>query len=201
MTTRDRIIHAVILLSLFGAFALSKAEAQTRSTPCNASTPNNAVCLTWGAVATRTDGLPTTFPVTYRAEQQAGTGTFTTLSTVSATQFYVQNLAPGAYTFRVFAIENSLVSAASNLASRTIVQAPPTAPVIVIAVVIGVDHSPVYTVLADGTRSNTVGGFAAVGTECTGPVLFRYRNRDYREPKKWKPWSTSVGRKVAVACA
>lgn len=135
-----------VLVFLVMALTMSAAGAQaptTRVTPCSPTTPNNAVCLSWGAVTTRTDGLPTTFPVTYRVEQQISSGTWTVVnSAVIPTQLYVQNLAPGAYTFRVFAVENAVVSAASNQAGRTVVQTPPSTPVITIAVLISPDAPP-----------------------------------------------------------
>lgn len=120
------------------------AFAQSRVTPCDPATPTNAVCITWAAVTTRVDGLPTNFPVTYRVEQQLGTGPFAVVSTGPALQAYVKNLAPGEYTFRVFAIESGKTSAPSNSAPRAIEQAAPNAPVIIIAVLIRPNGVPVY---------------------------------------------------------
>lgn len=136
--------------ALLGALAFAgHAEAQTatRVTDCDAATPTNAVCIVHGAITTRTDGLPTVFPVTYRVEQKIGSGTFTTVETTATLKHYVKNLAPGEYTFRVFAIENTLVSDASNTAAKSIVQAPPGAPVIVIAATIRADGPPTYRIV------------------------------------------------------
>lgn len=180
------------------------AHAQ-RVTPCNNATPSNAVCIVWTASTTWTNGTPIVVPVTYRVEQRTGSGAWTTVTTVSQPQAYVVNLAPGTYTFRVFAIANSQVSDASNEAVKEATAPPPvipTPPVIqVVQVIIGVDHAPVFTVLADGSRSNTVGGMVPVGTECTGPVIFRYRNKDWRKPVTFKPWGVSATARVAAPCA
>lgn len=124
------------------------AQAATRATPCSPTTQTNEICITWAAVVTHTDGLPTMFPVTYRVEQQVGSAAFTTVETTSSLKSYVKNLAPGSYTFRVFAIENAIVSDASNTASKSIIQAPPNAPVIVIAATIRAGKAPVYRVVA-----------------------------------------------------
>jgi predicted phage tail protein len=144
---REHRIVAILAAALLALCCAGIATAQTRTTPCDAATPTNAVCIHWAAVTTRIDGLPTIFPVTYRVEQQTGTGAFATVSTGAATQAYVKNLAPGEYTFRVFSIENSKVSAASNAAGRSITQAAPEAPVIIIAATIRPGKEPTFRLI------------------------------------------------------
>jgi hypothetical protein len=85
---------------------------------------------------------------------------------------------------------------------------PPTG-LSVVAVVAGLNMSPAFKILPDGTRSQVVAGFVPVGTACgDGPVVFRYRDRDYRRVpreavKWWNPPLTDVQSPppVAAACA
>jgi predicted phage tail protein len=146
--------------------------------------------VVWTAPTINTDGTPIVGAISYRVEQKFGAGDWVTVATVATTQAYVVGLQPGTYTFRVFSIVNGLASDASNTATKdaTAVSPPkPNPPAIQVAqVVVGVDHSPVYTVLANGDRSSTVAGMAEVGTACELPVLFTYRNRTYMKPVAWK---------------
>lgn len=206
----DRLIRITALVSMclvgFGVThpALAQEPPGTRPTPCHLATPNNAICIMWTAPATNTDGTPIVLPISYRLERQSG-ASWVPVITTDLRQHYLTGLTPGTYTFRVSAIVNGAQSDYSNTASRDATAPPPPVPqppvIQVVQVTIGVDHAPVFTVLADGSRSTTVGGFAAVGTECRGPVLFRYRNKDYREPAAWKPWNTSTRVRVAAPCA
>jgi hypothetical protein len=196
-------ILSFLFLSLLGGIAQAQT---TRSTPCDPATPSNAVCIGWSPVITRVDGLPTTFPVTYRVEQQIGSGAFAAIATVSTSQHYAKNLAPGVYTFRVFAIENLLESAPSNTAGKTIVQANPGAPVITIAVVISSDRSPVYRIVGsvEPFKRGEMFGLIPVGRACTGPVVFRYRNASFRRVKVESSEVWPVGSSVenlAAPCA
>lgn len=146
------LISALLLVSLLGS--LVHAQTTTRATPCDPATPTNAICVTHAAVTTRTDGQPTTFPVTYRLEQKLGAGGFTTVETTATLNHYVKNLVPGDYTFRVFAIENLIVSDASNTASKSIIQAPPSAPVLIIAATIKAGQAPTFRVIYTVTPRN-----------------------------------------------
>lgn len=142
-----KLISALLLVSLLGSFVPVHAQTATRVTNCDPATPTNALCIEHGAVTTRTDGLPTVFPVTYRLEQKIGAGAFTAVETTGALKHYVKNLAPADYTFRVFAIEQSVESAPSNSLGKTVVQAPPGAPVIVIAATIRANAPPTYRIV------------------------------------------------------
>lgn len=190
--------YLVTLALLFSGVA----HAQ-RATPCNPVTPNSAVCITYSAVTKRTDGSNVTGTMTYRTEQKSGSGAYTTSGTTSALQFYVQNLAPGTYTFRVIALEGTVASDPSNEASRSVVQAPPEATVIQVAqVVIGVDHAPVYSIIAGDRRGEEVIGFVPVGAPCSGNVVFRFRDKSYRRVScnDVKTWGVQC-RNPAAACA
>jgi hypothetical protein len=178
-----KISHLIAAIAISVLGLVPDVQAQTRSTACNAATPNNALCVTWGAVSTATDGAPIS-GVTYRIEQRTGsTGTWATLATgITASRYLVQNLAPGAYEFRAFANCStcSSESASSNIAGGTATRIPqvPTAPVITIAVVISSDRAPVYRVVS-GKRGEFAGLLPA-GAPCSGAVLFRFRNKSYR---------------------
>jgi hypothetical protein len=190
--------------------ACQPAEAQTagtRVTPCNAATKNNELCLVFTAPIANTDGTPIAGLITYHVErlQQVTGGTWMEIATTSQAQYLVTNLAPGTYTFRVLAAVGTSKSAPSNTANGTATALPPPIPnppvIQVVQVIIGVDHAPVYTVLSDGSRSSTVGGMVPVGTVCEGPVLFRYRGKDWRKPSSFKPWGVSSTARVAAPCA
>ena len=184
------------LASLIGSVAWGQAPP-TRSTPCNAATPANAICVSW-EVPNYVDGTPIALPITYRVEQKAG-ATWTAVQTVSNTRAYLTGLAPGTYTFRVVAIVGGKESVPSNEAGRSVEQPAPSAPVIqVVQVVIG-DHQPVFTVTKSGV--GTFAGVARVGTECEGAVLFRWRGVEWRAPKEWSPWETASTVVVGAPCA
>lgn len=62
---------------------------------------------------------------------------------------------------------------------------------------------PAFGVLASGARSATVYGFVRAGTPCVGPVVYRYRGKDYRRIARadvgW--WNTSPNDNAAAPCA
>lgn len=81
----------------------------------------------------------------------------------------------------------------SNLSipvQHVVAQPTPNPPVLTVqAVVAGLNMSPVFKVLADGSRSSVVAGFVKVGTGCGGPVLFTYRKIGYRVvPRETVQW-------------
>ena len=212
--TFDRFLHRfpLIIAAMLGlCLWASQAHAQgsTRATPCDPATPNNAICVVWTPPATNTDGMPTVLPLTYRVQRSMNDQThYADLVTAStASNFYDKSLTPGLYFYRVFANcvgSGCSESVASNSASRTATSPPvtPNPPVIqVVQVVIGVNTAPVYTVLKDGSRSDTLAGFSPVGSECTGPVLFKYRKLSWRKPVVWMPWGVVATSSVAAPCA
>lgn len=148
------LIGALLLLCLAGI-----ANAQ-RVTPCSATTQNNELCVTWGAVSTDTNGNAIT-GVSYRVEQRAGSGSYSTVANGTDLRYYARNLAPGTYTFRVYANCTACTaeSAASNTGSGTASAIPviPSAPVIIIAATIRADGPPTYRVIQSVTlRTNEV---------------------------------------------
>jgi hypothetical protein len=70
-----------------------------------------------------------------------------------------------------------------------------------VPVILGMTTTPVYSVARNGTMSAFV-GFADVGSPCTGPVLFTYRSKQFREVPRGavKLWGATSLR-LAAPCA
>lgn len=208
MTTRDKILNAALLLAFFGLFAMAKAHAQTRSTPCNAATPNNAICIVATAPTLREDNTPITGTLTYRTERQSGSS-WVAVGTTSVPRVYVENLSPGTYTFRMIAIEGAVESAPSNTASREATAPPPSppkAPVIqVVKVTISSDYAPVYRIAGDGkSLTYTMFGLVPYGRTC-GEYVTTWRKLAWhriviRNPEK-ELWGTKDASELAAPCA
>lgn len=150
---RSTIAVLALLATLPASFIPNIAEAQaaTRVTPCSAATANNEICITGAAVTTDTNGNAIA-GVTYRVEQRAGTAAYATVATgLTQLQYLAKNLAPGSYTFRVFASCASCTteSAASNATTGTATAIPvvPSTPVIIIAATINANGPPTYRIL------------------------------------------------------
>lgn len=73
---------------------------------------------------------------------------------------------------------------------------------VTVAVVISVETSPVFGVLANGSRSSAVAGFVRAGRPCSGALAFNYRGRPYRyvDPNDVAWWNTSKTTRVAGPC-
>jgi hypothetical protein len=201
-----RLIGGFLVLSaLLGGFAQAQTSG-TRVTLCSAATPNDAICIEWAAV-TMAGTTPIT-GVTYRVEHRIGsTGNWNTVaSNITQLRHYAQSLAVGEHYFRVYAACATCTaeSLPSNAASKMATRPPlvPDAPVITIAVVIGLDHAPVYSIVSGNKRGGEVIGFVPVGTECTGNVLFRFRGDSYRRVScaDVKTWDVQC-RNPAAPCA
>lgn len=160
---QDHHLIAVLALTLLAlcATGIARAQSSTRSTPCDSATPNNALCVSWGAVTAATDGTAIS-GVTYRVEQRAGTsGSYATVANGSALQYYAKGLNPGTYYFRVYANCTACTSesAASNTANGAATPIPvvPTSPVIIIAATINANGPPTYRIIQSVTlRPNEV---------------------------------------------
>jgi hypothetical protein len=78
---------------------------------------------------------------------------------------------------------------------------PPGA--ITVAVVIGVNVAPAYTITTSGARSSAVAGFVDLGRPCIGSPVFTYRGKSYRRVAstdvRW--WNTTPTANVAAPCA
>lgn len=157
-----RLVGAFALL-IFAMCIAGTANAQTattRVTPCSATTPNNAICVSWDASTVDTSGSTATPPaIRYRAEQRVGTaGLWATVGTnLDVTRYFAQNLAPGDYYFRVYAncvsvpgVWSCAEGGASNVATRSVATPTmtPSTPVIVIAATIRADAPPIYRIIS-----------------------------------------------------
>ena len=120
------------------------------------------------------------------------------------------DLAPGIWYFAAKTTANGNDSNLSATVTHIVVQPTPNPPtgLSVVAVVAGLNMAPAYKMLADGTRSQVVAGFVPVGTRCSGPVVFTYRNKGYRTVprgavKWWSPTLADVQNPppVAAPCA
>lgn len=120
------------------------------------------------------------------------------------------DFAPGTWYVGAKTTANGNESALSNVVQITIAQPTPNPPtgLSVVPVVAGLNMSPVYKVLESGERSQVVAGFVPVGTPCSGPVVFRYRDRGYVEMPAskvtwWNPPLADVQSppRVAAPCA
>jgi hypothetical protein len=170
----------------------------------------NSNTVQWDAPTACDTGDPVSAcPVqTYRVERSnSPTGSFTTLATVAGNvlTYTHTNAVAGQNCYRVLSVGSNGASGPSTPACRTNtsptpIPNPPT-NTRVVSVVAGLDHVPVFTVLANGTRSSTVAGFTSAGSNCTGPVLFTYRGVSWRKPVQWVPWQTPATASVAAPCA
>ncbi len=138
-----RTLGLLLALVLFGA--THPALAQTRSTPCDPATPNNALCFVWAPITSYKDGtaIPASVTVSYRLEQQAGSS-WNPLTTTTELKLLVPNLAPGTYTFRGFAVTNGVLSDVSDAFGKTITSPQPAKPVFIIAATINANGPPTY---------------------------------------------------------
>ena len=169
--------------------------------------------LSWTPPTTNTDGsaIPATGAGSLTGTRVewgscSGTAFGTAAGTVTvptpATSTTITGLGVATYCFRAFARNaygsESLASAVVN----KVFPAPvPNPPVLAVPVIAGMLQTPVYSVASSGKMSAFV-GFADVGTQCTGPVLFTYRSKSFREVPRTsvKLWgSTSL--RLAAPCA
>lgn len=136
-----------LLLALLISGAVQAQTPITRVTPCNAATPNDAICLAW----TTGNNTGVTSPITYRVEQKSGSGAYATVApALSVLQYYATGLAPGPYTFRVFAnsagyVESNPSNESTKDATKPSSQLNP--PVLIIAATIRAGQPPVYRVV------------------------------------------------------
>lgn len=169
--------------------------------------------VSWTHPTTNTDG--SALPLTQITRtivvwgSSAATMTNSKIVTGTATSTTI-DLAPGTWYVGARSTANNNDSVMSNVVQVVIPQPTPNPPVVTVqAVVAGINMSPAYKILSDGTRSQVVAGFVPVGIACDdGPTLFSYRNKPYRKiaANKVQWWSPTLADvqsppPVAVACA
>lgn len=149
--------------------------------------------VSWQHPTTNVDGSPlpssqiTRTVIVWGASSTAMTNSKIVTGTATTTTL---DLAPGTWFVGARTTANGNDSVVSNIVQVVIPQPTPNPPVLTVqAVVAGLNMSPAYKILADGSRSSVVAGFVPVGTGCGGPVVFKYRDREYRivprEAVKW----------------
>lgn len=161
--------------------------------------------LTWVAPTTHTDNSPIVLPITYQVEKQAGTA-WNIITTTSALTYTHTGLAVGEHCYLVKAIVNSVPSDPSNTGCKTVVQPPPRPPVLVVEVVAGMDHAPVYKLTQENRRDERYKdacGYVPVGAACSGDVLYEYRKAKFRRVNESdvKPWDSACTGNVVAPCS
>jgi hypothetical protein len=169
--------------------------------------------LSWTPPATNTDGsaIPATGAGSLTGTRVewgscSGTAFGTAAGTVTvpapSTSTTITGLGVATYCFRAFARNTyGSESLASAVVSKIFPAPVPNPPVLAVPVIAGMLQTPVYSVASSG-KLGTFVGFADVGTQCTGPVLFTYRSKSFREVPRTsvKLWgSTSL--RLAAPCA
>lgn len=94
-------------------------------------------------------------------------------------------------------------SALSNEASKVFAPLVPNPPGnVTVAVVIGINMAPVYKLTSTGKRSPDPAGYVALSTECTGNVLFRFREVNFRkvDPALVQWFRVTPSDNIAAAC-
>jgi len=194
-------LASIAVLALLWVVGSEPVQAQQTST------------LNWIAPTQRVDGSP--IPpgaLTYRVYgARQGTPRSVPLTSALTAQSWVHSLT-GAFgqtwCYHVTAFEGGLESAPSGEACKTFAPAPPSPPQPPTLTVVGVgrraDWSPVFRISATtGARGSSVLGMAQVGTPCSGPLAFRYRNHNwYRVDPAAVDWwgSPELAALVAAPC-
>lgn len=171
------------------------------------------VTVSWTNPTAYVDGTPlpaadiTRTTIVWGASATAMTNSKATAGAVTSTTL---DLAPGTWFVAARTTAKGTDSAISTVVQHIVVQPAPNPPtgLSVVAVVAGLNMAPAFKVLDDGTRSQVVAGFVPVGTVCSGPVVFKYRDRGYQiVPREkvswWKPPLADVRSPppVAAPCA
>jgi hypothetical protein len=168
--------------------------------------------LTWTHPTTFTDGTPipatgtgaiTATDLEYGLCNAAKNGFGATAVIVSvpapATTRIVTGLGNGSWCFHA-RTNAGAPSAWTGFVAKDVVLIP-NPPVLAVPVIAGMLQTPVYSVASTGKMSTFV-GFADVGTQCNGPVLFTYRSKAFREVARAsvKLWGSTTLR-LAAPCA
>lgn len=199
----EKLLVAALMVLVFIAFlALSNAVFAADAT------------VTWANPTSNTDG--TTIPATGAGSLTAtrveygscsapnvfGTRAGEVSVPAPATTTTISGFAPNTTScFRAFARNTyGQESAVSNIASKFFPAPIPNPPIIAIAVVAGMQQTPVYSITAAG-KISTLMGFVDVGTACNGPALVTYRSRAFHEVARSDvKWWGSTSLRVAAPC-
>jgi hypothetical protein len=200
------------------------ATTVTKTYTLTCSVPDGSATVSWAAPTTNTDGTPLTnlagFKV-YHALTSAGVATAvpTVINSPTTTTFSATGLAVGTHFYGATAFNTlGAESALSNIGSKAITSAglsgaasatvtvgsvPSPPSNLTIAVIVGSNYQPVYRPFFDPMRSfaPVLVGLVPVGTQCYGPVVFKYRGATFRRiPSTKVLWWSSPILNVAAAC-
>lgn len=151
----------------------------------------NLQCSSFTPTGTTTPGTcPAITPATLPGNATGGTITLTIPATGGTACFRVQTVA-----------SNGQASAWSNEGCKAFNPLTPNPPTgVTIAVVLGINIAPVYSVTATNKLSALV-GFVDLGVQCGDAVLVRYRGTDFREvPRDAVRWWGTTKLRVAAPC-
>lgn len=174
----------ILAVALLALCVTGIANAQV---PC-AKVADNKAHACWAAPATHIDGSPIVLAITYTVQRQSGTTWVNepTGTNISTTDWVSPVLAPGTYTYRVFAMVGGQAGEPTTAASKaaTTPPNPPGTPAgFVIAQVTIEIVAPAFKVVREHGRTRA-GDFVAlvpVGRDCSGPVLFRKNGYSFRQ--------------------
>lgn len=169
------------------------------------TTATGGATINWTPPLTNDDGSALTDLVSYRIEYgQTDFGQSVNVSAVVRAYAFT-GLAVGQWQARVIAVSGHGESAPTNPVSFPVVaETPPPPPIgpTVVAVVTGLNMSPVFGISATGTRGSTVLGFVPAGSPCTGSPIYSYRGQAYYrfDVSKALWWASKPTADAAVAC-
>lgn len=196
-----KLLTGLLLLVAMSATEVAAANASlsfarpTQYTDGTALPPSeiasyNVRCASFTPTGGTSGACPTITPTTLPGTATGGTITLTIPSRGGAACFQVQTVAVSGAT-----------SDWSAQACKTFAPLTPNPPSnVTVAVVVGFNVSPVYSVTSSGARS-TFMGFAELGKACGSSVLFRYRGAEFREVQRADVglWGSTTLR-LAAAC-
>ena len=132
-----------------------------------------------------------------------GTSIGSTIVAAPASSYTITGVEPGTYCVRAFA-RNTYggESVASNVSSKLVPAPVPNPPTITtVAVVAGMQQTPVYSITSAGKLS-TLMGFIDVGKACSGAAVLTYRGNTFHEVTRSDvKWWGSTTLRVAAPCA
>lgn len=159
--------------------------------PASAIAGYNVRCASFTPTGGSAGTCPTIAPTSLPGNATGGTITLTIPGTGGVACFQVQTVAT-----------NGAVSPWSNQACKTFAPLTPNPPSnVTVAVVIGINMAPVYSVTSTGKMS-TLMGFADLGAPCDEAELFTYRGLSFHEvAREHVRWWGSTKLRVAAPCA
>lgn len=202
--------QAVKCSDVMGTKTVAELLSSTSTTPAPSPPPTTTATgnasIDWTPPLVNEDGTALTDLVSYRIEY--GQTDFSKSVNVAAVvrTYTFTGLAVGQWQARVVAVSGHGESAPTNPVSFAVVATapppPPPAGPVVVAVVPGLNMSPVFGISVTGTRGSTVLGFVPVGTPCTGSKVYAYRGQDYYhfDSAKASWWASQATTAAAVAC-